>query len=101
MTATWQCGVCESVNYEGRTCSACGANLTRRATVATSIRGRLTPPIPAPQTDVPLADPVRRAINREPVPEPEWEEFEMESGYYMTPVPGGCILNFGPRPPTH
>lgn len=49
--------------------------------------------------DLPLPEPVRRAINREPVSEPEWEEYEAESGYYMTPVPGGCVLNFGPRPP--
>lgn len=101
MTATWQCGVCETVNHEGKTCSACGAHLSRRATVATSVRGRLTTPVPPPRTDRPLPEPVRRAINREPVPDREWEEYELESGYSVTPVPGGCIINMGPRTPMH
>jgi len=91
VNAIWRCGVCETVNNGGRTCSACGADLTRRSTVATVARARLTPPVPPPPPPVPLPDPVQRAINREPILEEEWEEYEMEP--FMMPVPGGCLFN--------
>jgi len=96
VNAIWRCGVCETVNNGGRTCSACGADLTRRSTVATVARARLTPPVPPPPPPVPLPEPVQRAINREPiVEEEEWEEYEIEP--FMMPVPGGCLFNVGPR----
>ncbi len=96
MSATWQCGVCETFNSAGRICSACGASLTRRSTIATAVRSRLTP-VPPPPVTAPLPDPVRRAINREPIPAEDFEEFEVETRYNVTPIPGGCLVSFGPR----
>ncbi|MDQ3717032.1 MAG: hypothetical protein M3381_13640 [Actinomycetota bacterium] len=44
-----------------------------------------------------MPDPVRRAINREPIPAEDFEEFEVETRYNVTPIPGGCLVSFGPR----
>lgn len=96
MTATWRCAVCEAVNHGGRTCSACGADLTRRSTVVTATRARLVPTPPPPPPPAPLPAPVRRAINRDPVEEEEWEEYEDRS-FDVLPIPGGCLFNVGPR----
>ena len=97
MNALWRCGVCETVNHGGTTCSACGASLTRRSTVATVARARLAPPPPPPPPPpAPLPEPVRRAINREPVPEEEWAAYE-ESRVDMLPFPGGCLFTVRPR----
>jgi len=95
MNAIWRCGVCETVNHGGTTCSACGASLTRRSTVATVARARLSPPAPPPPSPAPVPEPVRRAINREPVAEEEWEVYE--SGVDMMPIPGGCLFTVGPK----
>lgn len=95
MNATWRCGVCETINHGVRHCSACGAGLTRRSTVVTETRARLAPS-PPPPAPTPLPVPVRRAINREPVLEEEWEEYEAGS-LDMLPIPGGCLFSFGPR----
>ena len=92
MSALWRCGVCETVNDGGRTCSGCGADLTRRSTVTTAVRARVTPPAPPVPVPVPVQEPVRRAINREPVEEEEWVEYEESSGMTLLPVPGGCIM---------
>lgn len=97
MKAVWVCGVCETVNSGGRTCSACGADLTRRSTVATAVRARLAPPVPPPPPPAPLPEPVRRAVSREPVPDEEWEEYETGPRINMLPIPGGCLFSVGPR----
>jgi hypothetical protein len=95
VTALWRCAVCEAVNQGGRTCSACGAAMTLRSAAATSVRGRVAPvPLPPP-ADTPLPEPVRRAINREPVPEEEWP-YE-ENDLRIVPMPGGCIVTSSPR----
>ena len=95
MNATWRCGVCETVNIGGRTCEACGANLTARSTAATAVRARLSPPAVPPPTAAPLPEPVRRAINRRPIPETEWEEIEADR-LRLIPIPGGCLFTSGP-----
>lgn len=96
MNAIWVCGVCETVNHGGRTCSACGANLTRRSTVATVARAAASPRTPPPPPPpVAVTEPVRRAINREPVPEEEWEEYE--NSIDVLPFPGGCMFTVGPK----
>lgn len=95
MNANWRCGVCETVNHGVRTCSACGAGLTRRSTVVTQTRALLSQSVPAP-TRAPLPVPVRRAINREPLVEEEWEEYEADS-LDVLPIPGGCLFSVGPR----
>jgi len=95
VTALWRCGVCETVNQGGRTCSACGAAMTLRSAAATSVRGRLAPVPPPPPATTPIPEPVRRAINREPVPEEEWpyEKNDMR----VVPIPGGCLITSTPR----
>ena len=94
MSALWKCAVCEAVNQGGRYCSACGAPLTRSSAAATAIRGRITPAPPPPPVE-PLPEPVRRAINREPVDEEEWPYDD--SRFTMTPLPGGCLITARPR----
>jgi hypothetical protein len=98
VNGTWRCGVCETVNHGGRTCVACGADLTRRSTAATAVRTRLSPRIPPPPAPAPLPEPVRRAIDRDPVPEDEWVEVEYdEPRMSVLPIPGGCLISSGPR----
>jgi hypothetical protein len=94
VNALWKCAVCETVNDGGRSCSACGAPLTRRSAAATAIRGRITP-VPPPPAAAPLPEPVRRAINREPVDEPEWSRYE--PSFTVLPLPGGCLFTVRPR----
>jgi hypothetical protein len=94
MSTLWECAVCETVNQGGRTCSACGAAMTLRSAAATSVRGRLAP-VPPPAAPQPLPDVVRRAINREPVPEEEWP-YE-DSDLRVVPMPGGCLVMSTPR----
>jgi hypothetical protein len=72
VNAVWQCAVCETVNDGGRSCTACGAPLTRRSAAATAVRSRLAPPPARPTAAAPLPEPVQRAINREPIDESEW-----------------------------
>jgi hypothetical protein len=94
----WTCGVCETVNHGGRSCTACGAPLTRRSAVTTSVRDRLAP-VPPPVAD-PLPEPVERAINRTPVPADEWEAYDTGPRIDVRPLPGGCLFVVGPRGPT-
>jgi hypothetical protein len=94
VSTLWKCAVCETVNDGGRFCSACGAPLSRRSAAATAVRGRIAP-APAPPPVEPLSEPVRRAINREPVDESEWP-YE-ESSFTMVPMPGGCLVVGRPR----
>ncbi len=68
------------------------ANLTRRSTVATDCHRSCHRRHQAHRC------PIRpTAINREPVPETEWEHVEEEIGYHVTPIPGGCLVSLGPR----
>jgi hypothetical protein len=94
MNALWQCAVCETVNEGGRSCTACGASLTRRSAAATAVRRRVAP-IPPPPPSAPLPEPVRRAIKREPIDEAEWP-YE-ETSFNMIPLPGGCLFTVKPR----
>lgn len=95
MNALWQCAVCETVNQGGRSCTACGAALTRRSAAATVVRSRLAPVPPPPPAAAPLPEPVRRAINREPIDEAEWPYDE--ASFDMVPLPGGCLFAVRPR----
>ena len=94
MSAWWKCAVCEAVNQGGRYCSACGSPLTRSSAAATAIRGRITPAPPPPPVE-PLPEPVRRAINREPVDESEWPYDG--TNWTIVPLPGGCLFTGTPR----
>lgn len=92
MNALWQCAVC--VNNGGRSCTACGAAMTRRSAAVTALRSRIaqTPP---PPPAAPLPEPVQRAINREPVDEEDWPYDE--HSLTMMPLPGGCLFTLRPR----
>ncbi|MFC5949803.1 hypothetical protein ACFQH9_16140 [Pseudonocardia lutea] len=94
MTGLWQCAVCETINNGGQYCSACGAALTKRSAAVTAVRSRLTQAPPPPPV-TPLPDPVRRAINREPVDEEDWPYDE--TSFRVLPLPGGCLFTAGPR----
>ncbi|MEP6851430.1 MAG: hypothetical protein ABJA87_02025 [bacterium] len=94
MSAMWQCAVCETINDGGRICTACGAEMTRRSAVATTVRGRLAPVAPPPAPS-PLPSPIQRAINREPLEEAEWEYYEPTMN--MVPLPDGCLFTIRPR----
>ncbi|MCU1617840.1 MAG: hypothetical protein JWO98_5380 [Frankiales bacterium] len=95
MNALWQCAVCETVNNGGQSCTACGAALTRRSAAVTAVRSRLAQAPPPAPAAAPLPDPVRRAINREPVDEEEWP-YE-ENSFNVMPLPGGCLITLKPR----
>jgi hypothetical protein len=97
MNTLWQCAVCETINQGGRTCSACGAAMTRRSAAVTSARGRLAP-VPPPSTPAPLPEPIQRAINREPLDEADdvdWDHYR--SSINVVPLPGGCLFSIRPR----
>lgn len=47
----------------------------------------------------PLPEPVQRSINREPVPEEEWEEYDAGNRTIFVPTPFGCLLASVPRRP--
>ena len=97
MSAVWRCGVCEAVNQGGRMCSACGAALTRRSAVTTSVRDRISPVRPPAPAVTVLPEPVRRSINREPVEPDEWAPYETGPRIDVLPLPGGCLFSVGPR----
>ena len=92
MSALWRCALCETVNDGGRTCQACGAELTPSSAAVTAVRARVTPPAPFLPPPAPLPSPVRRAVNREPVPAEEWDEYEEETRLRFLPLPGGCLV---------
>ena len=96
MKTAWRCAVCETVNHGGTVCSACGAALTKVSAVATAARGRVSHPVPAPPPPKPLPPPLQRAVNREPVDDEEWEEYD-EGSFKMLPIPGGCLFVSSPR----
>jgi hypothetical protein len=73
---------------------ACGAPLTRRSAAVTAVRGRIAP-VPPPPPAAPLPEPVRRAINREPVDESEWPYDD--TNWTVVPLPGGCLFTGTPR----
>lgn len=74
MNTLWQCAVCETVNHGGRSCAACGAPLTRRSAAATAVRSRIAPRPARPAAAASLPEPVKRAINREPIDEVAWRD---------------------------
>ena len=99
MSSIWRCAVCEAVNQGGRSCSACGAPLTRRSAVVTSVRDGMTPSRrrPPPIAKRPLSEPVRRAINREYLEPDEWEIVETAPRFDVMPLPGGCLFSLRHR----
>ena len=102
MKGLWQCAVCETGNHGGQSCTACGAPLTRRSAAATAIRRRVSPAATPPTAAAPLPEPVRRAINRDPIDEAEWLYDEAGADMLSWPLGGrrsGSRVGFrGPMP---
>ncbi|GAA2095124.1 hypothetical protein GCM10009841_06040 [Microlunatus panaciterrae] len=98
----WRCRVCEGVNRNGRVCATCGAEVPvgepLRAAVRTVTPGSTRPTAPPP---VP-PDPTRHELRTYPVPEEihpvdSDDRLDFDSGFEIRPLPGGCMINFGPR----
>ena len=100
--SVWRCRVCEGVNYGGRVCSTCGTAVPPgeplRAAVRTRLPARTAPAAPPPVPPTPT----RRELRE--VPTPEEMVFTNRDGTFSSfddidirPLPGGCLVSFGPR----
>ena len=98
----WRCRVCEGVNRNGRVCATCGAEVPvgepLRAAVRTvkpaSTRPATPPPVPP--------NPTRRELRTYPIPEEIYpveadDRLDFDNGFDIRPMPGGCLVTFGPR----
>lgn len=97
----WRCRVCEGVNRSGRVCTTCGVEVPvaepLRAAVRTvspaSTRPAVPPPVPP--------NPTRRELRTQPIPEairPVDSDgpLDFDNGFDVMPLPGGCLVSFGP-----
>lgn len=98
----WRCRVCEGVNRNGRLCATCGAEVPvgepLRAAIRTVNPGRTRPLTPPP---VP-PNPTRQQLRTYPVPEEihpveSDDRLDFDNGFNILPMPGGCLVAFGPR----
>ena len=95
----WRCRVCEGVNQGGRVCATCGAEVPYGEPLRAAVRTRLPPkPTPAPPPVPPTTS--RRELRSTPSPE-EMRRVEADSlstfdGLDIVPLPGGCLVSFGP-----
>ncbi len=94
----WRCSVCEGVNQGGRTCATCGATVPPGETLRTAVRTRMPTTIPGATAPVPPTT-SRREMRAMPSP----DELEVDDlyagpeGVRIVPMPGGCLMSFGPR----
>lgn len=101
MSGVWRCRVCEGVNQGGRVCSTCGVEVPRGEPLRAAVRTRLPSQLePAPPPVPPTMD--RRELRAIPTPD-ELGRFDPDGhissyeGLDITPLPGGCLVSFGPR----
>ena len=98
----WRCRVCEGVNQGGRVCTTCGTAVPPGEPLRAAVRTRLPPrtepvaPPPVPPT------PHRRELRSLPTPEEMTfvnrdRLFSDFNDIDITPLPGGCLVSFGPR----
>lgn len=98
----WRCRLCEGVNRTGRVCATCGAEVPigepLRAAVRTvkpsSTRPAAPPPVPP--------NPTRQELRSYPIPEEIYpresdDRLDFDNGFEIHPMPGGCMINLGPR----
>ena len=118
----WRCRVCEGVNRAGRICATCGTEVPLgeplRAAIRTikpstikpstikrsTIKPTSTRPAAAPPPVPP--NPTRRELAAYPVPEEihpvdSDDRLDFENGFEIHPLPGGCLINIGPRSRNH
>ena len=98
----WRCRVCEGVNRDGRTCTTCGATVPVGEPLLAAIRtiaprrGRPAAPPPIPP------NPTRHQLRTYPIPEEihpvdSNSPLNFDNGFDIRPMPGGCMLSFGPH----
>jgi len=99
--SVWRCRVCEGVNQGGRVCGTCGTEVPVGEPLRTAVRTRLPPkPAAAPPPVPPTV--TRRELRTIPSPEelsrvdPDGE-FSSYDGFTILPMPGGCLVSFGPK----
>lgn len=105
MNGLWRCRVCEGVNRGGRACATCGALVPRGHPLRTALR------TPQPNTMPPAFPPVPPTMTRRQLRNiPALEEIRpvhtdepatFDNGFDVRPLPGGCLISFGPRRRNH
>ena len=98
--SVWRCRVCEGVNHGGRVCATCGAAVPPGEPLRAAVRTRLparTEPQPRRRCRRP------RGAGAAQLPTPEQIRFANRDEAYssfddidITPLPGGCLVSFGP-----
>lgn len=97
----WRCRVCEGVNQGGRVCATCGTEVPVGEPLRAAVRTRLPPkPAAAPPAVPPTRS--RRQLRSVPTPQdlgrvdPDGD-FAGYNGFNLVPLPGGCLVSFGPK----
>lgn len=96
----WRCRACEGVNQGGRVCVTCGAEVPLGEPLRAAVRTRLPPRTTAPAPVPPTA--TRQQMRSIPSPEelnridPDGD-FATYNGLDIVPLPGGCLVSFGPK----
>lgn len=102
----WRCRVCEGVNRTGRVCATCGAEVPvgepLRAAVRT-VKPSHTRPVASPPVP---PNPTRRELHSYPIPEEihpvdSDDRLDFANAFEIRPLPGGCMINLGPRNLSH
>ena len=99
--SVWRCRVCEGVNQGGRVCGTCGTEVPVGEPLRAAVRNRLPPRPPVAPPPVPPT-PTRREYRDIPTPEemdridPDGD-FATYNGMNIVPLPGGCLVSFGPK----
>jgi hypothetical protein len=98
----WRCRVCEGVNHRGRVCATCGAEVAPGEPLLEAVRTRL-PSRSAPPVAPPPVPPTPRRSELRTVPTAEELTFVNRDRMFsdfddidITPLPGGCLVSFGP-----
>ncbi len=97
----WRCRVCEGVNRNGRICTTCGAEVPLGEPLRAAVR-TVKPSSTRPATPPPVPpNPTRRELRTYPVleeiyPVESEDRLDFDNGFDIRPMPGGCLVNFGP-----
>lgn len=98
----WRCRVCEGVNRNGRVCATCGAEVPLTEPLRAAVR-TITPSSTRPATPPPVPpNPTRHELRSYPIPEEIYpvesdDRLDFDNGFDIRPMPGGCMVSFGPR----
>lgn len=103
--SVWRCRLCEGVNRGGRVCATCGAAVPAgeplRAAVRAIAPSSTQPAVAPPSPPVPPTT-RRRDLRAMPAPEEihpvdSEEHLDFTNSFDIRPLPGGCLMTFGPR----